>query len=252
MINNTKPTRGFAFVPNLLTITNLLCGAVGLFFAFNARTDVAFALMVAGAFFDFFDGFAARLLKVSSELGKQLDSLADLVTFGLLPAAMVFSYQYNAATNSAGDFQSFNLIQWGIVISPLLIVVFSALRLAKFNIDYRQADTFIGLPTPANALFFASICYVATNVNDSILTLVINPFVLFVLTLLFSFLLIAELPLFSLKFKTLAIKANLIRYVFLLISIVVIIFMKIQGIALVILIYIFMSIVSRIVSRNKS
>lgn len=244
MVKQPK-NKWYAFVPNLITTFNLLCGASGLYFAFTHRIDIAFFLMATGALFDFADGLAARLLKVSSELGKQLDSLADVITFGLLPGAMVFSVQYQIAINNAGSFDAFSFLQLIFVFSPLVIPALSAIRLAKFNIDTRQSHSFIGLPTPANALFFASLTYSATYTSTTIGNMASNPIILLLLTLLFSYLLIAELPLFALKFKSLNIKENFIRYVFLLLSALVIIFLKIPGIALVVLLYILLSIFGR-------
>ena len=248
----TKKNRWFAFIPNLLTLLNLSCGTVALYFAFHNYIDVAIVLMLAGAFFDFTDGLVARILKVTGELGKQLDSLADLVTFGILPGVMIFSTQKNILFEWVGNYEQFTVLHWIILFSALLIPVLSALRLAKFNIDTRQTDSFIGLPTPANALFFASVVWTIANSQSSFALLIGNPFVLGVITLIFSLLLISEIPLFALKFKTLKAKENLFRYLFLLISLVVLISLKIPGVALIVLLYMVLSLIENAFRIRKT
>lgn len=251
-MTTTKKNRWFAFIPNLLTLLNLSCGTVALYFAFHHNFDVSIALMLAGAFFDFADGLVARLLKITGELGKQLDSLADLVTFGLLPGVMVFATQKTILFDRVGSYEQFSFLHWSIVFSALLIPVLSALRLAKFNIDTRQTDSFIGLPTPANALFFASLVWTITNIQSSFVLFIGNPIVLGAITLVFSLLLISEIPLFALKFKTLKVKENLFRYLFLLVSLVVIITMKFPGVAVAVLLYMLLSIVENVFRIRKT
>jgi CDP-diacylglycerol--serine O-phosphatidyltransferase len=234
----------YAFAPNLLTVLNLLCGTSGIYFALEDNFGIALSLLLIGALFDFSDGLVARVLKVSSELGKQLDSLADLVTFGVLPKAMVFSLQQTLLIDEAGTFSNLSPLHRVFILSPLLITAFSALRLAKFNIDTRQSSSFIGLPTPANALFFASLCYVIASNSSSISNFSAIPFLLFILCVVFSFLLISPLPMFSLKFSNLKLKSNLTRYFFLLISIILLFILRINAIPLIILLYISMSVIT--------
>jgi CDP-diacylglycerol--serine O-phosphatidyltransferase len=231
----------YGFVPNMFTILNLVCGLVAIVFVFNGKIQYAMLLLFGGAFFDFIDGFVARLLNVSSELGKQLDSLSDLVTFGILPGVMLFSLQESYLLLKVSSIGKFNLLQWILYISPILIPVFSALRLAKFNIDVRQSESFIGLPTPANALFFASLVWVLTFRSIGIWHFLSNPIALALLIVVFSYLLIAELPLFSLKFKKKKGKDNSIRFIFLLSSLFILVFLKIEGLPFVILLYILLS-----------
>ncbi|HKM92295.1 MAG TPA: CDP-diacylglycerol--serine O-phosphatidyltransferase [Prolixibacteraceae bacterium] len=250
-MTDTTRNKWFSFAPNLLTTFNLLSGVIGLYFAFKHQLNIAFTLMVIGALFDFSDGFVARLLKVSGELGKQLDSLADMVTFGVLPGVIVFSIQYQMIIGEAGNFNNLSFLQWVLLLSPLLIPALSALRLAKFNIDTRQSQSFIGLPTPANALFFASLAYTILYTNNPVSTFAANPIVIAVLTLLFSYLLVAEIPLFSLKFKSLKFKENIVRFSFLFFSALVIALLKIPGIAIVILLYIATSLVENMIVRQK-
>jgi CDP-diacylglycerol--serine O-phosphatidyltransferase len=155
-MNTTNQNKWYAFVPNMLTLFNLISGVKAIYFAFGNNIQTALLLMIVGGVFDFFDGFVARLLKVSGELGKQLDSLADLISFGLLPGVMVFTVQRELILNNAGGFNELSPLNWIYLISPILIPVFSAIRLGKFNIDTRQTSSFLGLPTPGNALFFAA------------------------------------------------------------------------------------------------
>ena len=186
-------------IPNSLTCANLLCGSAAVFMATQEQFLWAFALILAGGLFDFFDGASARWLKVPSPLGIQLDSLADDITFGLAPAMILFCYLKP-------------IIGWWALIA-LLIAAFSALRLAKFNIDTRQTNTFIGLPTPANALFWSSLI---TGGGAWLNELNAGWVLLLGLIALFSYFLVSEIPMFSLKFKNLSWRSNRIRYIFLL------------------------------------
>lgn len=186
-------------IPNTITSMNLLCGALGVIFTFQARFDLAFILMLAAAVCDFFDGFAARLLKAYSDIGKELDSLADMVSFGLLPSLMLHRLMIMAG--NAGI--------WTYV--PLLIAIFSALRLAKFNIDERQSENFIGLATPACAMICGSFAYYVANDPDSVLySWAASIWVIPVASVVLSLLLVSEIPMFSMKFKK-GSKTNAIR-----------------------------------------
>ena len=178
-------------IPNTITLMNLLCGTVGVIYAMNGRPDIAFYLMIAGAVFDFCDGFAARLLGANSELGKQLDSLSDLVTFGVLPSIMLHQTMIQAGITP----------EW-LCYSPVIIAAFSAFRLAKFNIDERQSENFLGLATPACAMICGSFAYYVHTVENSVLsTWVATVWFIPVCALILSLLLISEIPMFSMKFK---------------------------------------------------
>lgn len=197
-------------IPNAITCCNLFSGCIACTLAFEGSFVWAMAFIVLGAVFDFFDGMAARLLKVSSPMGVEMDSLADDVTFGFAPAAMVFSF-----------IRQLPLPYFLVPVADILpytaffIAVFSAVRLAKFNIDKRQTTSFIGLPTPANALFWAS--FVA-GAGDWILSLNAGWFLVFGMIAISSYLLVCEVPMFSLKFKRLAWRANKRRYIFLIVA----------------------------------
>lgn len=198
-------------IPNAITCCNLFSGCVASVMAFNGRFDLAMAFIVLGAVFDFFDGMVARLLRVSSPLGVQMDSLADDVTFGFAPAAIVFSYMKDVLYYPS-------YLGCVAVIIPylaFLIAVFSACRLAKFNIDTRQTNTFIGLPTPANALFWSSLI---TGAGHWIFTLNAGWVLVSGLIFISSYLLVSEIPMFSLKFKNFSWRCNKTRYIFLVVA----------------------------------
>lgn len=203
-------------IPNFITSLNLLTGSLGVYFAFQANYKMAFFAVLLSGLFDFLDGLSARILNAYSPMGKELDSLADVISFGLLPATVVFSILENSAYPD-----------WTKYIG-LLIAVFSALRLAKFNIDENQTDSFIGLSTPANAIFWTSIA----NSNTS--WLVDKPLLLIILTIIFSGLLVSKFPMFALKIKSLKWAANKIQYIFLIGCIVLLILMGWSGFAAII------------------
>lgn len=179
--------------------------------AFRCEFELAMAFIVLGAVFDFFDGMAARLLGVSSPLGVQMDSLADDITFGIAPSTILFSFMQNSLSYPA-CFGAFNEV---LPYTAFLIAVFSACRLAKFNIDTRQTTTFIGLPTPANALFWSAL---VTGGGEWLCGLNAGWFLIIALIALFSYLLVSEVPMFSMKFKNLSWKSNKIRYIFIICS----------------------------------
>lgn len=184
---------------------------------------------------DFFDGFAARMLKVSSPIGKELDSLADMVTFGVLPSVIMFHLISSYSDHEYLPFAAF------------IIAIFSALRLAKFNIDDRQQSVFIGLPTPANALFISSFAFIVASDYGAF----VSTGVLLAVSIVFSLLLVAPVELFALKFKSFSWKDNQLRFTFLIISVLCIVIFKILAIPLIIITYIVLSLINNLVS-NKS
>ncbi len=213
-------------IPNMLTCANLVSGCVGIYFVFSGDLLMATYLIWTAMIFDFLDGFVARLLRVSSPIGKELDSLADMVTFGVLPGFMMLFLIREGLPEQP---------EWGF--AALAVPVFSALRLANFNVDERQSDSFIGLPTPANALFLSSLPFLEGTMMEWIL----NPWPLLVITVVFAFLLVAPLPLFSLKFSSFRWTGNRLRINFLLISLLCLLFFRMAGIPLIILVYLAMS-----------
>ena len=224
-------------IPNFVTACNLFSGCIAAVMAFQANYEAAILFIILGATFDFFDGMLARLFHVSGPLGKELDSLADDITFGFAPSVIVFSLfkevQYPAFMQSMTDIFPY---------TAFIIAVFSALRLGKFNIDPRQSSSFIGLPTPANALFWGSLI---VGGHSFLISDAFNALYLFVLVLLMSYLLVAELPMFSLKFKNLSWKDNKISYIFLLVCIPLLVIFRISGFAAIILWYILLSLLTK-------
>lgn len=183
------------YIPDFITSLNLLCGTLGVIFTFYERLDIAFFLMLASAVFDFLDGFSARLLGAYSDLGKELDSLSDLVSFGVLPAMILFRLTAGNACCCV-IYEDINL--WSLF--PVLIAVFSGIRLAKFNTDQRQTSSFIGLPTPACAMICGSLAYFVSREPESFLaSWAAGPVFIPTLSAVMSFLLICELPMFSMK-----------------------------------------------------
>ncbi|MDE7377934.1 MAG: CDP-diacylglycerol--serine O-phosphatidyltransferase [Paraprevotella sp.] len=224
-------------IPNSITCCNLICGCMATGAAFHSHYEWAVVMIIAGAVFDFFDGMSARLLGVSSPIGKELDSLADVVTFGVAPSAMLFSL--------------FGHVVYPAVLEPLspyvpytafLIAAFSALRLAKFNLDMRQTSSFIGLPTPANALFWSSLIL---GEYGFLVSGKFNAVLLFLVMLLFCFLMVAEIPLFALKFKNLSWQDNKVKYIFLLGCVPMIVGLGYSSLSAVIVWYVLLSLATR-------
>ena len=222
-------------IPNTITCLNLISGCIATYFAFLGDFGMAMLFIVIGAVFDFFDGMVARLLHVSSPIGKELDSLADDITFGFAPAAIVFSF-----------LSSFHIHLPFIPFLAFIIAAFSALRLAKFNLDERQALGFIGLPTPANALFWGSL--VLSLDNKTLFEPYALPdfwfYVVLVLIPISSWLLVSEIPMFALKFKTWGFKGNEIKYIFLLTCIPLLLFLGVSGLAAIIAWYVVLSVIN--------
>src|SRR4051812_46836449 len=190
-------------LPNFITCANLFSGCVGIVFAFQGELIFAAYALFLAAIFDFFDGFASRVLKSFSGIGKDLDSLADMVSFGVLPSVILYQLFLQAP--------QIDKVSTYLNFSAFLIPVFSALRLAKFNTDTRQAEIFIGLPTPANAILIASLPFVIDQ-YPNLSPYILNPYVLSVFTLVMCALLVAEMPLMSLKFKNSDFNSNIYRY----------------------------------------
>ena len=221
-------------IPNSITCCNLISGCIAIMFAFGGDMRQAMLWIIIGAVFDFFDGMSARLLHVSSPIGKELDSLADVVTFGVAPATMLHTELLII------DYPSFlaPYHTW-IAFSAFLMAAFSALRLAKFNLDERQTTSFIGLPTPANALFWSSLIVGSSNLLESSYWML--PVIL-AMMLLSCWLLVSELPMFALKFKQWGWKGNEVRYLFILTSAVLLILFRLTGFALIIAWYVLLSV----------
>lgn len=228
-------------IPNIITSFNLLSGIMSIYFSFHGQLHLAAFFMALGAFFDFFDGLVARALGVKSEMGKQMDSLADMVSFGLAPGFIIFHLMLNSQNLPDFTIGSFPAAAFLAFIIPVL----SAFRLAKFNIDTRQTDSFIGLPTPALSLFVGAIPFLISGTWSMQIDWLNNYYVILVLAFGLSLLLVAELPLFSLKFKNLNWKDNSIRFIFLGISLMALVLLQIGAFPLIISIYVILSLISK-------
>ena len=245
-------TNIFFWVPNFITSLNLAAGSLAVFFGIEGQLGWAAIFIVAAAVFDFLDGMAARLLKAYSNIGKQLDSLADLVSFGLAPAAMLFTMLELALFNK--NQLTFEIeatpIQWVFLFSTLLVPIAGAFRLAKFNLDTRQSESFLGLPIPANALFYASLALILEYGSKPELNhIILNRFNLLTAIVVFSALMISELPMFSLKFKNLKWQDNQVRFLFIALCVILFIFLNIYSLPLIIVSYILISLLIKILQK---
>ena len=221
-------------LPNFLTCCNLLCGCFGIVFVLEGREIPAAYFVWLAGIFDFFDGFAARMLKVTSSIGKELDSLADVVSFGILPALVMYKMISTSSDSSALPYIGFT------------IAVFSALRLAIFNVDETQRDSFRGLNTPANTIFITSLPLLYNQVGRWLY----EPVVLVAITLLFSFLLVSRIEFFAFKFKSFRWEDNKLRFTFLLLAVLLLISLQYLAVPIVILLYIVFSLLDSYVFRK--
>ncbi len=238
-----------------MTLGNLLCGCLGIVFVFEGNLLFASYLIFIAGILDFLDGFVARLLKQHSEIGKQLDSLADMVTFGVLPSFIIAKLMQKSLNKDSllATFVPSDIISH-IAPLPLLayisfiLALFSCLRLAKFNIDTRQSESFIGVPTPANAFVVAAFPLII-NFNPEYAFIIQNQYFLIGYTLIMSYLLISEIPLFALKFKSFSWNDNKIKYIFLILSVILLVVLQFVAIPLIIFLYIVMSIVNNFIEK---
>jgi len=225
-----------AAIPNIITLCNLAMGCLAVKFLFEGEPLLAVICSGIGLLADFLDGAVARILKVSSELGKQLDSLADMVSFGVVPGVILY---YLLSKNVEFAYIGF------------LVTLLSAVRLGKFNLDTRQSDQFIGLPTPACTIFIIGLLLIHEFDSFGLKDFIIQPYLLIATTIIFSYLLVAEIPLFSLKFKHLKWKDNEIRFIFAASSVLLLIFLREVGLVLAILLYLILSIVSNVFKKKE-
>lgn len=244
-------------IPNLITLLNLFCGCIAIFFAVHGVFEMVAVFVFLGIIFDFFDGFAARMLHVKSDLGLQLDSLSDMVTSGVVPGIVMFKllemastggWSYGTESSSLSFWKSFGANISGMLpLFGLVITLASAYRLAKFNLDENQTDSFIGLPTPANTLLIISLPLILLYHNNDILnSIILNQWFLIGLTILSAYLLNCKLKLFALKFKNWNFQDNAIRYTFIIVSILCLATLKYLAIPAIIALYILLSVFSKI------
>jgi CDP-diacylglycerol---serine O-phosphatidyltransferase len=224
-------------IPNTLTLLNLFSGVAGIIWVLDGQLMFGAYFVFIAAGFDFLDGFVARLLKVQSEIGKELDSLADVVSFGVLPGIILFSLVKEQSE-----------LEW-LPYLTLIVPMLSAYRLAKFNLDTRQTDQFIGLPTPANALFISTLPHLALEFQ-SFGNWLTSPWIMVIVAWVFAILLILELPLIALKFKNFSFKDNKIRFTLIGLGIASFAWMQLAGIPLLILAYIALSILEQAIGSE--
>lgn len=245
-------------IPQFITMLNILCGCIATVFAVLNMLELAAIFVFLGIVFDFFDGLAARVLDAQSELGIQLDSLADVITSGLVPGIVMFQLLAMSQTGGwnfdlSGTSEALTWTGFKISFLPFfgfLITLASAYRLAKFNIDENQATSFIGLPTPANALLILSLPLILLyQGNDYLNQIILNPWFLIIITILSSYLLNSRIELFALKFKNWSFKDNALRYIFVIVSLVLLLTMKFLAVPAIVLFYIVSSMVYKIGDR---
>ncbi|WP_171973233.1 CDP-alcohol phosphatidyltransferase family protein [Saccharicrinis aurantiacus] len=237
-------------IPNFITSLNVLCGALAAFAGFQGLLPQATILIFLASLFDFSDGLAARALKAYSPMGKELDSLADMLSFGFAPMVLLhMMLKYIILGSFSADTLAAQPAQIAIILSPFLVTVFSALRLAKFNVDTRQSESFIGLTTTATGLFLSALAYDFTNGDGWLHTLIHNQWLLLAFVPVFSFLLVSEIPMFSLKFKNLSLKDNVDKYLLLAVSLFFLITNGVGGIAITIALYVLFSLVKLLFKR---
>lgn len=230
----------YSWVPNFLTICNLLCGCLAIYFAIFRSFELVFWAIIAAAVFDFLDGFAARMLDARSPIGGDLDSLADMVSFGVAPAMTLFALLQVSIGATA-------VIMPYYAFAAFALAAFAALRLAKFNVDTRQTEEFRGLPTPAMSLFFVSLAVVYNNVWP--LESLCGLSVLGVMLVLFCGLMVCDMPMFSFKFKSFGLKKNILRYLFAIFAVIMVLWLGFAAPAVIIMSYIVVSFVKFLAHR---
>lgn len=224
-------------IPNALTCGNLLCGCIGVVEAFHNNLLLSCVLIGIALIFDFLDGFLARLLKVTSPIGRDLDSLADMVTFGLLPAIILYQLLMQSIPDLLGIWKAY---------PAFIIAIFSAIRLAKFNNDPRQSDSFIGVPTPANAMLIASLPLIVHTESDFWKDIIINTNHLLILAAVMSYALVMELPLIALKFKSFGWKGNEARFILIGVTVLLLATLKFLAVPAILIVYVLLSIAANV------
>lgn len=224
-------------IPNALTCGNLLCGCIGVVEAFHNNLLLSCVLIGIALIFDFLDGFLARLLKVASPIGRDLDSLADMVTFGLLPAIILYQLLMQSIPDLLGIWKAY---------PAFIIAIFSAIRLAKFNNDPRQSDSFIGVPTPANAMLIASLPLIVHTESEFWKDIIINTNNLLLLSVVMSYALVMELPLIALKFKSFGWKGNEARFILIGVTLLLLATLKFLAVPAILIVYVLLSIAANL------
>ncbi|SEI42106.1 CDP-diacylglycerol---serine O-phosphatidyltransferase [Dyadobacter sp. SG02] len=228
-------------IPNALTCGNLLCGCIGVVEAFLNNLLLSCVLIGIALIFDFLDGFIARLLKVTSPIGRDLDSLADMVTFGLLPAIILYQLLMQSIPDLFGIWKAY---------PAFIVAIFSAIRLAKFNNDPRQSDSFIGVPTPANAMLIASLPLIVHTEGEFWKNIIINTNNLLILSVIMSYALVMELPLIALKFKSFGWKGNEARFILIGVTVVLLATLKFLAVPAILIVYVLLSVGANLMKKQ--
>ena len=236
-------------LPNILTCLNLLCGCLAIVSVFSSNINLLVGMVFLAAMFDFLDGLTARSLNANSELGRQLDSLADMVTFGVVPGIILYDIMVKGQAQEIIENEFLLTI---LKYFPFIVTVFAAYRLAKFNTERRQADTFLGLPTPAVGMFVTSFPLIMRNEGGQMASIIGHPFFIIVTSIVLSVLMISEIPMFAFKFKNGKWRDNKIQYVFLIVSVLLFIVMKTASIPLIFVCYITLSLINNSIMRSDS
>ena len=229
-------------IPHIITSINLFCGCCALVCIFFGQFFQVFLFLFVGAWADYFDGLAARLLDVKSELGKELDSLADMVSFGVVPGAIIYVLLVRGLDKNFEEFPQYLILA---ALPAFIITVFAALRLTKFNLDTRQSENFIGLNTPSCTIFTVGLMLIYHYDSYGLGNFVTNPLFLYSTTIVLSYLLIAELPMFSFKFKNFKWAGNEWRFIFMLVSFLLLLLFKEVAFTLIILLYVLFALVQK-------
>ncbi|MEN8157906.1 MAG: CDP-alcohol phosphatidyltransferase family protein [Bacteroidota bacterium] len=237
-------------IPNLLTLLNLACGTVAIVLTLEGQWQWGVYLMLAAAGFDFLDGFAAKMLNARSETGGQLDSLADMVSFGVLPAIFIYTI-FKQQLDATGTGYLPQSLHWIILISVVIVPALSAIRLARFNLQEESGPFFSGLPTPAHALFWAGIFWQFMN-DGTVFGTPLNLFFLLAIMLIMALHMIMPVPMYSLKFEHFKIRGNMVRYLLILSSVIILAITGLPGLSLVVLVYILLSLMNLLLSMRVS
>jgi len=239
-------------IPNLLTLLNLSCGLGAIVLTLEGQWQWAVYLMLTASVLDFLDGFAARMLNAYSDTGKQLDSLADMVTFGVLPAVFIYTIFKGLFLNRAEGISTFHdTLQWVVLASVAIVPVLSAIRLARYNTDSSDGAFFLGLPTPAHALFWTGIFWQFME-SGTLFGTPLNLFFLWAIMLIMAFHMILPIPMYSLKFTHFRVRGNLIRYLLIFLAVVILLLTGLPGLSLVILTYILLSLLNLLIGARVS
>lgn len=239
-------------LPNLLTLLNLASGTVAIVLTIEGQWQWAVYLVLAAALFDFLDGFAARMLNAYSDMGKQLDSLADMVSFGVLPGVFIYTIFKILFMNQAeGSNELSQIFQWIILGSVLIVPAFSAIRLARFNVREQEGMFFVGLPTPAHALFWTALFWQFMQ-DGQLFGTALNLFFMWAIMFIMAFQMILPVPMYTLKFVHFRPRGNLIRYLLIVLSVIILIFTGISGFSLVVLTYILLSLLNLLLQARVS